>query len=102
MNGMPSCRACSTSSPRAASQAATAASSQPLVDTLRGSDPFLVLADYQAYVDCQDAGERAWRDPEAWTRMSILNAARMGKFSSDRSIREYCELVWKVKPVSVS
>ena len=65
-------------------------------------DPFLLLADYQSYVDCQDQVSALWRDPQAWTRMSILNAARMGKFSSDRSIRDYCDLVWKVKPVSVA
>jgi starch phosphorylase len=69
-----------------------------LVETLLQDDPFLLLADYQAYVDCQERVSGLWRDPQAWTRMSIVNAARMGKFSSDRSIRDYCERVWHVKP----
>jgi starch phosphorylase len=71
---------------------------RPLTDNLVHEDPFLVLADYQAYVDCQSEVDRAWGDPEHWSRMSILNVARMGKFSSDRSIRDYCERIWKVAP----
>jgi starch phosphorylase len=71
----------------------------PLVDNLLDHDSFLLLADYQSYIDCQDQVSTAYRDQERWVRMSILNVARMGKFSSDRSIREYCEKIWNVKPL---
>jgi starch phosphorylase len=74
---------------------------RPLVDSLRYSDPFLVLADYAPYVECQQRVEEAWRDTEAWTRMSILNSARSGKFSADRAIAEYCDDIWDVRPVTV-
>lgn len=71
----------------------------PLVESLLERDDYLLFADFQAYVDCQDRVAAAFLDEQAWARMSILNVARMGKFSSDRSIREYCEKIWKVKPV---
>jgi glycogen phosphorylase len=74
---------------------------RPLVENLLHSDPFLVLADYAAYIACQERVSEAWRDTEEWTRMSILNTARSGKFSSDRAIREYCEDIWDVRPVTV-
>ena len=73
---------------------------RPIVENLLNDDPFLLLADYQAYIDAQDRVNGLWRDPQAWTRSSILNSARMGKFSSDRSIRDYCERVWKIEPRS--
>jgi len=71
----------------------------PLVNTLLNNDQFLLLADYQAYIDCQDRVSAAYRDRESWVRMSVLNVARMGKFSSDRSIREYCEKIWNIEPL---
>ena len=74
---------------------------QPLVDNLLQQDPFLLLADYQSYIECQERVDRAYRDREAWIKMSILNVARMGRFSSDRAIREYCQDIWNVSPVPV-
>ena len=74
---------------------------KPLVDSLLSHDDYLLLADYRSYIDCQDRMGKAYSDEANWTRMSILNVARMGKFSSDRSIREYCEQIWKVEPVKV-
>jgi starch phosphorylase len=74
---------------------------QPIVDSLLGEDPWLLLADFRSYLDRQADVERAYRDPERWTRLSILNTARMGRFSSDRSIRDYCRDVWRVEPVPI-
>jgi starch phosphorylase len=61
----------------------------------------MVLADYKAYTDCQQQVDAAFRDREGWTRMSILNTARSGKFSSDRTIREYCVDIWQARTVPV-
>ncbi|GAB4916379.1 alpha-1,4 glucan phosphorylase [Mycobacterium kiyosense] len=72
-----------------------------LVESLTQHDPFLVLADYRTYLDCQERVSAAWLDTTAWTRMSILNTARSGKFSSDRAIAEYCQDFWNVEPVTV-
>jgi starch phosphorylase len=73
----------------------------PLIDNLIYHDPYFVLADYQSYADCQASVNESFRDKEGWTRMSILNSARSGKFSSDRTIREYCNEIWHAKPVRV-
>jgi starch phosphorylase len=69
---------------------------RPLIDSLLNHDPYLVLADYQSYVDCQSRVSEAFRDERRWSRMAILNIARMGKFSSDRAIREYYEKIWRI------
>jgi len=74
---------------------------KPLIDSFLWQDEYMVLMDYPSYVSCQDRVSRVYRNPEKWTRMSILNAARMGKFSSDRSIREYSEHIWRVEPVPI-
>ncbi|NER22792.1 MAG: glycogen/starch/alpha-glucan phosphorylase [Symploca sp. SIO1B1] len=74
---------------------------KPIVDSLLYQDQYMLLADYQAYMDCQHRVSQAYQDQEYWTRMSIINSANMGKFSSDRTIREYCEQIWKVKPVKI-
>jgi starch phosphorylase len=75
---------------------------RPLVDNLMQADPFLVLADYADYVARQDDVSTAWQDTRRWSRMSILNTARAGKFSSDRAIDEYCEEIWKIRPVRIT
>ena len=75
---------------------------KPIVEHLLNRDDYMLLADYQAYVDCQKAVSMAYQDQTKWTKMSILNALRMAKFSSDRTIQEYCDEIWKVKSVSVN
>ena len=71
----------------------------PLVSTLLERDEYFLLADYRSYVDCQAGVSRAYRDARRWSRMSVLNVARMGKFSADRSIREYAAEIWNVTPI---
>ena len=74
---------------------------RPLTDNLLNSDPFLVCADFQGYIDCQARVGQAYQNQEQWSRMSILNVARSGLFSSDRAIREYNSDIWRVPPLSV-
>lgn len=74
----------------------------PLMHTLSGGgDPFLVLADYASYVAAQEKVDLAYRNSTNWAKMSLLNIARLGKFSSDRTIKQYAEEIWKLKPISV-
>ncbi|MCW8811559.1 MAG: glycogen/starch/alpha-glucan phosphorylase [Ignavibacteriaceae bacterium] len=72
-----------------------------IVDSLLGIDYYCLLADYQSYVDAQDEVSKLYLNTEEWTKKTILNVARVGKFSSDRSIREYAEKIWKVEPIKV-
>ena len=74
---------------------------EPLLQSLLTRDEYMLMADYQSYIDCQDTVGDAYRDRDHWTRMSMLNVARIGKFSSDRAIRDYSADIWKVWPVKV-
>ena len=85
---------------RAARSTAAPASSGPIVDALRGADRYLLCADFRAYADAQARAAAAYAQPDEWWRMSILNVAGMGKFSSDRTTREYAEEIWDVRPVA--
>jgi glycogen phosphorylase len=72
-----------------------------LVNSLLQSDEYMLLADFQSYLDCQERVSEAFRDQDNWARMSILNVAHMGKFSSDRTIAEYCRDIWHVEPLPI-
>lgn len=74
---------------------------RPIVDSLLLHDDYLLLADFQSYVECSERAIKVYEDKEQWTRMSILNTARCGFFSSDRTIQQYCEEIWGVKPVRI-
>jgi starch phosphorylase len=73
----------------------------PLHDSLVNQDEYMLMADFEDYVECQDKVAETYRDKDKWTRMSIMNVAGMGKFSSDRTIREYCREIWNAKPLHI-
>jgi starch phosphorylase len=75
---------------------------EPLVNSLLYRDEYMLFADYQSYIDCQEKVNHLYQDREQWSRRSILTVSRMGKFSSDRSIREYCEKIWHISPVHIT
>ncbi len=70
-----------------------------LIQSLLEQDTYMLLADFQSYVECQERVSKAFQDPDQWARKAILNIAKMGKFSSDRSIHEYADRLWKARPV---
>lgn len=74
---------------------------KPVYDSLVNHDEYMLMADYQSYIACQDEVDKVYRDPSRWTKMSILNVARSGKFSCDRTVGQYCRDIWQVKPVNV-
>ncbi|MFH1480918.1 MAG: glycogen/starch/alpha-glucan phosphorylase [Pseudomonadota bacterium] len=74
---------------------------RPIIHSLLEYDPYMLFADYPMYVRCQEKVNQVWQDREQWTLMSILNVARIGRFSSDHVIRQYCKDIWQVQPVQV-
>ena len=74
---------------------------KPITESLMYHDDYMLLADFQSYVDCQERASEAYLDKESWTRKAILNVARSGFFSSDRSMAEYCRDIWKIQPVNI-
>ena len=73
---------------------------RPLIQSLLDHDPYMLLADYQSYVDCQARVSEAFQDQDRWAKMAIVNIAKMGKFSSDRTIRQYATEIWRAAPVA--
>jgi glycogen phosphorylase len=74
---------------------------RPLLESLLHTDPYLLFADYTAYLEAQQRVSKAFQDPAQWHRMSILNVAHMGRFSSDRAVQEYCDKIWQIQPVTI-
>ncbi|OGJ89550.1 MAG: glycogen phosphorylase [Candidatus Raymondbacteria bacterium RifOxyC12_full_50_8] len=72
-----------------------------LIDSLLNQDPYMVLADFESYMKCQETVAQAYASAETWWRKSILNVANMGKFSSDRAIRQYARDIWGIAPVKI-
>jgi starch phosphorylase len=75
---------------------------RPLLQNITGSDPYFVLADFSDYLRAQGAVSRAWADRQQWNRMSLLNSARSGFFSSDRAIRDYAQRIWGAEPFPIT
>lgn len=76
---------------------------RPIANSLLyNGDTYFLLADYESYIQAQDRVSKTWKDEETWTRMSILNTANMGKFSTDRTINEYAKDIWNIKPVAIN
>jgi glycogen phosphorylase len=75
---------------------------KPITDSLLLDDPFRVMGDFASYMDCQRRVERAYLNQDAWNRSAVINIARMGYFSSDRTIREYANEIWHAKPVAIN
>lgn len=73
---------------------------QPIVDGLLGGDPYLILADFASYLAAQERAEAFYRRRDAWAAASIRNVARMGFFSSDRTVRQYAEEIWKIRSLA--
>ena len=73
-----------------------------ITDSLLSSDYYMLLADFASYVKCQGEVSEVYKDQEKWTKMSILNVANMGTFSSDRTVKEYADEIWNVKPVNIA
>ena len=74
---------------------------EPIIASLINRDEYMVFADYRSYIDCHDRAGPTWADQDRWTRMSILNTARSGFFSADRTVRDYCR-IWHAEPVPVT
>ncbi|WP_319589441.1 glycogen/starch/alpha-glucan phosphorylase [uncultured Draconibacterium sp.] len=74
---------------------------EPVIENLLNHDPYMLMADYPLYISCQELVSETWKKQDIWDKMAILNVARMGKFSSDRSIKDYCDKIWRVKPNTI-
>ena len=74
---------------------------KPLVDSLLYHDEYMLLADFRSYIECQDKVDKTYLNKDKWVKMSILNVARMGKFSSDRSIKDYSDKIWGTSQVEL-
>ena len=75
---------------------------EDLINNLLNVDYYMLLADYRSYVDVQGKVSELYKDPDAWTRMALLNTCRMGKFSIDRTVAEYAHNIWDIAPQCIT